>query len=239
MGALFLYEEVEEELRALQHLAKDYVDQHASPHVLDRWINQLRTLRAQGRDNAALVWEIPRRSPLRTIESRGTAEQETEWPRAIGTLSMVWEIRHRESIRGRRKHGFEIVGLAAVHVDIAFMQNDERPIGNAKWNFDVGVHDNPGFHTHAQVDWRGTANIEIPRLPSLIFTPMDTIDFLLGELFPKTWPRHVTTKRSEAPIGTFQARRFGRVSKWWATVCSQPLSTWQSQRPNDQWLLPG
>lgn len=66
----------------------------------------------------------------------------------------------------------------------------------------MGSDDSPGCHFHSQIDWKASIkavyteeemqawpSLDVPRLPSLLVTPGDCLDYILGELFQETWPK--------------------------------------------------
>lgn len=238
MSMYFLYDDVVQELNYLSEVTADFLDPDSVANGLRLLIQQLNALRAN-RDGASLNWMLPLDRPIRTVNSRGRAEQGTEWPLAFGTMSMTWHLRNRMRVQVGRKScvAFEVSDQASIRLSIHTMRANRDPISDGTWHFDIGADDNPGFYTHSQVVLQRP--LEIPRLPSLIFTPMDALDFLLGELFPKTWPKHVSNRRQQSPFSKFQSERLRKALTWWSSLCTpnQPLSDWRGKRPEANWLL--
>ncbi|HET6880086.1 MAG TPA: hypothetical protein VFI31_08015, partial [Pirellulales bacterium] len=83
--------------------------------------------------------------------------------------------------------------LATTLIDV--YRNDDVRV--ARWQFEVGDHDSPGCHFHASANQQEHGAglfptwLKIPRLPGLLFSPMDGLDFLLGELFQSEWEKAV------------------------------------------------
>jgi hypothetical protein len=132
-----------------------------------------------------------------------------------GTLSFVWDIVHTD--KGKRKQGtFDLLGEATTGISI-HEPNDE-PI--AQWQFEVGDSSSPGCHFHASVNQRDQDGLfpkwlKIPRLPGLLVSPFDGLDFLLGELFPKRWPKRVSeTSDVRNSWATSQTHRILRILQW-------------------------
>jgi hypothetical protein len=88
------------------------------------------------------------------------------------------------------------------------------------WQLESGDAQSPGCHFHCSVN-QGSENglfpkwLKIPRLPGLLLSPMDGLEFLLGELFQSQWEKHVS-EESDARNGwaNSQSIRLKRVLEW-------------------------
>lgn len=135
------------------------------------------------------VWQIPQTDPLETIES------DREAGTLVGTLSFKWEVRR---ITPKK---FSLAGNASTTIEIVNLLNGP----SVSWNTDIGGAAHPGYRFHAQIRSDGKS-IEIPRLPSILITPTDCLDFLLGELFQEKWTKHQLKKQGQT-VGWTQGVR--------------------------------
>ena len=126
------------------------------------------------------VWQIPSADPIETLETEGEADA------LVGTLSFKWEVREITS------KTFSVSGNASTTLEIHSL--GEAP--SLSWNTDIGGAGHPGYRFHTQIR-ANQKSMDIPRLPSLLLTPADCLDFLLGELFQQNWTRHQDQKRLE------------------------------------------
>lgn len=140
-------------------------------------------------------WEVKSESfgRIETAVSIGECElgQNVAWT-LKGALSFEWEIQRTTP---SAKHGrFKILNATnklrilscAADGTVESDEHDER----ASWRFEIGDPKHPGTRFHSQVDWPlfEGRRLEVPRLPSIILTPAEALDFLLGELFQRRWP---------------------------------------------------
>jgi hypothetical protein len=135
-----------------------------------------------------------------------------------GVLSFIWEIMNREKAK-RTQNTFDIVGIATTRMDV-WNENGERV---ARWQFEAGDANSPGCHFHASVnqqdhneklfpDW-----LKIPRLPSLLLSPMDGLEFLLGELFQSQWVQAISQDSQDRNAWVQgQSNRLSRMLAWQA-----------------------
>lgn len=70
------------------------------------------------------------------------------------------------------------------------------------WRTEVGDVGSPGCYFHQQVLGQSDSppfphGLSVPRLPSVIVTPMAVLEFLLGELFQDEWAKHVSRETDD------------------------------------------
>lgn len=121
------------------------------------------------------VWEIPEEYPLETLAS------EREAGSLFGRLSFRWEVRKLTP------KTFSVSGNASTTMEIYDLGGSSAPL--LSWNTDIGGPGHPGYRFHVQFR-SNQKSVEIPRLPSILLTPVDCLDFLLGELFQGEWTKH-------------------------------------------------
>lgn len=126
------------------------------------------------------VWQIPAADPIETLENEGEAGV------LFGTLSFKWEVREITP------KTFSVSGNASTTLGIHSLEGAP----SVSWNTDIGGAAHPGYRFHMQIR-ANQKSMDIPRFPSLLLTPADCLDFLLGELFQQNWTRHQDQKRLE------------------------------------------
>ena len=157
---------------------------------------------------------IPFESCLKTIES--TEYRATDQERSVyGTLSFEWGISHPDESR-RKQLSFDLTGVATTGIRILGTQDETI----AHWQFEIGDAVSPGCHFHASVNQRGEDGLfpnwlKIPRLPGLLLSPFDGLEFLLGELFPHRWPQRVSISSAERNgWAKSQSNRMLKILQW-------------------------
>jgi hypothetical protein len=100
----------------------------------------------------------------------------------IGQICWVWDV---AVPRGKPKV-FE-VNNGSILIELREAETLRRL---ARWSVEIGAIDSPGcyFHSHPE------SLICVPRLPSLFVTPMDALEFLIGELFQEKWDQAVVAQ---------------------------------------------
>jgi hypothetical protein len=195
-GLIFSFAEMEKEIENLRLLAKPFLHEESFDRVIPAWKQDLYNFRS-ARTNSAHVWKIPLEDPIKTKLSDGAYERGGRRGslRVFGTVSGAWEIRH---LPGKRKSSptssFLLFGLASIKLSIRCIQGNEQEEEIACWSVDIGDAASPGCHFHTQIQLNPEsrmfpASLTVPRLPGILHTPMDALDFLLGELFQDEWYR--------------------------------------------------
>lgn len=149
-------------------LAEEFLGRVHSQQLRDAAHGLSRALASSG------VWQISNQHPVET----NAAEREAG--SLFGRLSFKWEV------RSITRETFSIVGNASTTIEIHNLETNSAPIS---WNTDVGASGHPGYRLHVQFRL-DDKSVEVPRLPALLLTPVDCLDFLLGELFQDEWKRH-------------------------------------------------
>jgi hypothetical protein len=180
----------------------------AAPNLL---IKAAQDLTAAAASPHVRVWEVQDTTydRIETFVSKGECEtgNNVQWT-LKGTLSFMWEIQ-RVSPKGDR---FRIINattrLRLLVCDSNGVVDPDIVSELAVWRFEIGDVNHPGARFHSQVDWplHNDRRLEIPRLPSIVLTPLESLDFLLGELFQKRWPEHQSGK-------VWQSNQRGRLLK--------------------------
>ena len=211
-GLTFGYDDFVGDVEAIQELAADFLEDQGRG-ALTVFVKQLantRNARVSQRLSIGIGLSDHERLQTRVSEGRYHATEKGEAVPVYGTLSCEWEIEHRDAGRSKQEW-FYLVGVATTHLRVCRAENHE-PI--AQWQSEIGDAKSPGCHFHSGMKQRDDRLaysdtppfphwLEVPRLPGFCITPMDALDFLLGELFQKEWWERVC-KQSD------KQRRWGR-----------------------------
>lgn len=213
-------EQVASELRAIVRIAAPFLLPEAKD-MLDRSAYQLQAFVSSGVQE--WTWELRRATAtephlaVRTKEHKGTYQEG-----ARGHHSLQGELSWTISLKKVARNTVAISGNASMSICIWRLPRHSRRSLRKQFiafNFDVGQASGPGPCMHAQVKaFRGNtaivgqSEIDIPRIPSLIATPPDCVDYLLSQLFQEKWHRRFHNERAaEAQIWVKQRQRFATL----------------------------
>jgi len=193
---------MEREAINMASVASKYLDDEHDPQgIITAWISQLKSFRTSS-PGATFDWKIPIERPIRTKLSVGKYETGGNGQHSVyATVSSIWQI-SIPAVNGRtpkkaiQQLNFEVIGKASTRVSVFAHQAHVAPDELARWRFEIGNFDSPGCHFHAQIlgeddDCIFPKSMSVPRLPNMLFTPMDALEFVLAELFQDEWARHV------------------------------------------------
>lgn len=197
-GLKFGFSSIVEEIEAMRVLSKDFMSTGTSLQSLKHCEDSLKAIWNGGPAATPQIWEIPQsENEYTTIQTRfndGSHEAGERTAKNIfGRLSFKWSLEFPRPPR-RRPPAFVLKDIASISISL---HSEDDGVENciAKWNFDMGDHQSPGCHFHCQVSLEDgqyfRPPLSIPRLPILFVTPMDALDFLLGELFQEKWYEHM------------------------------------------------
>ncbi len=182
----FRFDTVLAELSSMQGIVRPFMASTSEGHFsqLIANLNQIRTS-GPGR------WSVSASEPLRTHESLDYEKDGKASFPVFGEISWTWSIAPiRPSKKSQLPEIFEVNGIASALVCIR-RADDKSPV--AEWTAELGAIDSPGCYFHGHIN----RTVCIPRLPSLFVTPMDTLEFLLGELFQNRWPEHASSDKGD------------------------------------------
>ena len=233
MPLTFSFAEVLSEIATIEKIASKYISRE-SANVLPNLHASLENVRTQ-RNNAVVEWGIPADAPLRTSTSLGDYECE---PRngehnVSAEISSIWEI----TPFGNRDAGgiskwFSLTGKASTVARI-IRHDPHAKVEIAMWRMEIGDDGAPGCRFHVQIMGEHDHppfphSLSVPRLPTIIFTPMAVIEFVIGELFQDDWRREGS--RDTPAIHEWrqiQQRRFQKLFEWHSTVlATSTASPW-------------
>lgn len=207
----FKYQDLAEELDAIGKAASTLLAPERR-FVLTQAVEALTRSRTQSN---RFCWHID--EPITTIRNDGkhgpTGAGNFD---AEGRLTFTWDIRAIRPKRGRDALFFEIDGNISTKMAVygrPLNQKDSVDRLLACWRFELGTRNHPGAYVHSQIDWNTAPDVnlefDIPRLPSILITPGECLDFLLGELFQTDWPR--AQQSNAAELQRWQARQKKRL----------------------------
>jgi hypothetical protein len=166
------------------------------------------------------IWEIPIDKPLRTKVSPGSYERQNNGAHTVfGSVSSAWGIKFVDpGKKSRAVTEFDLVGLASTRVAVLDGKPEEPGNTIGVWKMEIGDAASPGCHFHVQIEGKGDyypTTLSVPRIPSIISTPLAAAEFALGELFQEDWPKHVArTVIGADQWETIQKKRFRNLLFW-------------------------
>ncbi|RYG60020.1 hypothetical protein EON80_25100 [bacterium] len=219
---VFKFADFLEEIRAMRDLAPSFLTAEGL-HVLRDFHGEVNSF--AGAKNVRRGWiVIPQDRPVRTRSSKGYKPQQEGGMNLFATLSGSWEISKFDATDKKRTGMFRTIGLASWVVTLRLEKDPTVVV--ARWNFDLGLKGAPGCFFHAQFEPTKilsngeSSDLDVPRLFSLLVTPMDALAFVLGEIFQDEWARTAENSLLQ-PVRTFRTRQLGRMNR---------LFTWLLQR---------
>ena len=224
MGLKFKSGDLQRELNFFSGLASEYLERD-SKERLKQIANRLSTINCK---TNSTEWQISRECPLKTIPSNGAYEKSGKGMNVEGTLSFIWNLRCVDS------QTVELCGNSSALISIYKTQSPKCVF---EWHVDIATDPAaPGAVFHTQV--KNPLGLPVPRFPSLLFTPADCLDFLLGELFQECWPRHQNNHQETQRFAREQEKRLSRLLNQQARALAGggSLSAWTSLkewRPDD------
>lgn len=229
-GLLMSFDSLLREITSLTKCAAPYLTQETTSIVLPQWKSALESFR-DSTDAPSASWQIPIGTPIQTLDSTG---YDRNTGRAVfARISCVWELEKVRDPKKKRAGRWSskaccLKGLASTQVTL-FERSAQDFTTLAMWTFEVG-DGSQGTHFHTQVKVDGgppfPAWLPVPRLPTVIVTPMDVLDFVLSELFQQSWGQHLAGHVGEAGIwDSEQKTRLVKLLDWHSTCARSSGST--------------
>jgi hypothetical protein len=244
-GLDFRFSDLQLEITNFAQVSRHFLEEEAR-EILHNWLMDLVNFRDSPRPE--YTWAISEEKPIRTIK---TLDYDRKAGFSVhGELSCIWEINPKTEAKGKvkGKRANQIMclnGLASTKIKIIRDDQDCRPRTIAQWQFEVGDHQSPGCHFHVGIGHFGSesAVLPVPRLPSILLTPIDALDFLLGEIFQREWREVVSRETDQMKAWSKkQKTRLSKLLKWKQDqIEGSGGSAWnylKHQRPVAQILLP-
>lgn len=241
-GLDFYFADLQREVSNFAQVSQRFLEEESREKLGD-WLTGLINFR-HSRQQGSWRWVIPEDDAIRTecTDEYEPADRRGGF-KVYGELSCVWEI----GLKGRGKSAGQVIclnGIASTKVKILRRDADQTTRQIAQWQFEVGDRQSPGCHFHIGIGHFGEAatSLPVPRLPSLLLTPIDALDFLLGEIFQEGWKEAVNRDTSPMQVWSEQQRnRLYRLLQWKQEQIDQSGgSAWnylKHQRPSAQILL--
>lgn len=202
-GLEFGYKQMLDNIQNVTEIAKPFITQD-SLNVLKRCGTSLSNIR-DSKANQVCFWKIDEEWPIQTLVSPGEYRDSDKHKghSVYAKFSFRWGIKNTNSNRDSKT--FCLVDEATASIQV-FKTDSDKMV--ALWQMEVGDKDSPGCHFHASMTERNykqlqagevTENLfpewlKVPRLPSIIITPFDALEFMLCELFQKRWPQAVSRR---------------------------------------------
>ena len=212
----------------MNRLSSGFVTRDSSERIIPDWRRHLANFRTAPKGNST-TWEIRKADPIQTNVSQGAYEpgKRRGALNVFARVSGKWEIRLPDVVKKKNAQSqhFILLGLASTEISICKTnEGDEKEI--ARWTIEIGDATSPGCHFHTQItledeDNKFPSTLSVPRLPGLLHTPMDALEFVLGELFQDEWYR--TASEGNSVVNAWAACQKNRIVN---------LLKWQTQRLN-------
>ena len=193
-GLRFSFAAMDKEIDSMNRLSRRFLTVDSSERIIPNWRRELGAFRSAP-SGTPKFWQIGKTDPIETTISKGEYEGGARRGKlqVFGKVSGIWEVQLPNEVKKRSvpSKEFTLLGLASTEVSI--WNAAELPAKEiARWTIEIGDATSPGCHFHTQitledVDNKFPSSLCVPRLPALLHTPMDALDFLLGELFQDQW----------------------------------------------------
>ena len=236
------FAEMSTEITSMLSLAESFLDDDSRHNIIPQWKQVLLSFKEeQYSENRTVLWHIPESNPIKTKPSIGEYESGTRRGKhtVFGQLSCVWEISKpkpkgkKEKKNKFRSPTFVVAGLASTKVTIWATPHGGDVKELARWTLEIGDANSPGCHFHTQITLDDNQemfpkSLPVPRLPGLLHTPMDALDFLLGELFQDKWFLHASQGTEAGNTwARCQTTRLTNLLKWQSeTIKNASGSPW-------------
>lgn len=177
--------------------------------------------------------QIARERPLVTATSSGAyhCTDKCDGIPVFGTLSCRWEVKNPNTASSKQRE-FHLIGEATTSINV-FRSDDGTRV--AQWQIEAGDAVSPGCHFHCAVnqyekDGMFPEWLKVPRFPGVLLSPMDCLEFLLGELFQDQWLEAISKDSADRNAwSNGQRHRLAQVLEWQATTVHKWTSSpWMS-----------
>ena len=217
-GLSFSFAKMEQEIDNMRLLAKPFLERDSFEMVIPDWKTQLTNFK-NGYSDKLVRWSIAEAKPIQTIISEGEYEPGGRRGKNVfGRISGSWDIQTPQaSRRSDAKKSFILNGLASTVITIwERLDGEPEPQKLLHWTVEVGDSAAPGCHFHTQIKCgMEDKPISVPRLPTLLMTPMDALEFLLSELFQDEWGKHVAKENDYCKNwASCQRPRLTKLLEW-------------------------
>jgi hypothetical protein len=251
-GLRFSFAEMRREIDNMAAIARPFLEPAAYEQIIPAWVQELWNF-ATSPHGSKRRWQIPMSTPIQTIRSAGEYDTDDSGEHTVfGTLSAIWDIKTPlAGARTKKKHtahtSFLLVGCASTRVAIFEYNANGNHRELARWRFEVGDARSPGCHFHVQVmgeekDEFFPKSMCVPRLPGILLTPMDSLEFLLAEIFQARWRQHAARQtdwlRNWAAC---QRKRLMNLFDWHRAIVAgtagSPWTTLKAEKPEVDLLI--
>lgn len=217
-GLLLSFDGVLREIGSLTKCASRYLTSESTTTVLKQWESDLESFRDS--DTLTTKWQIPAATPIRTV---GSTSYDRQTGRTVfATLSCAWELQKVKDPSDKKKRrnsnkAFLLKGQAKTEASLYEKTNlSDVPLG--RWSYEVGDGDQ-GTHFHTQIKVENVPPfphwLPVPRLPTIMITPMDALEYVLSELFQHEWTQHLSGRSAEVGVWDSEQKERMRLLLEW------------------------
>ncbi|MDB5356418.1 MAG: hypothetical protein JWN24_2871 [Phycisphaerales bacterium] len=232
----------------MRALAGPFLSRDTFHHRIGEWKRLLTNFRLNP-GSGKMSWQVPEDRPFETIESAGEYEphgRKGEF-RVIGRLSGAWDILADPPQQNTPAKCFTLSGHASFKLSVWALGAEGSRLEVARWSSDIGDHASPGCHFHSQIDLDEKHGVfpkglSVPRLPGLLLTPMDLLEYLIAELFQAKWMARASKGSQEVRNwSNAQRPRLLRMLSWQHQAIRRaggsPWTTLKRAKPHMTMLL--
>lgn len=213
--------ELQQETEALAKLADEFLDTSRGNALatLATSLNQLLYTKNPGTQTVQVPDVDGER--VRTAVGRGYEPgKRLGGYNVAGELSFAWTVQPIAA-NAAKDRTLRLVGNASTKLRIVQLRSGTEEKLLAQWQVEIGTESSPGCFFHVSVTHTDPpptlfrSNLPVPRLSSILITPTDALDFLLGELFQTAWRQRNGQELDEAfAWGKLQKRRLQKALRW-------------------------
>jgi hypothetical protein len=219
------FKNVHEELLAFRKV----VEKKLAPDARDILSRLASDLEQIAQATRLKTWKTARE--IRTLNSDGGHQRDhSGHGRSLhGSISFKWDIEPLGNKGPKNQPLSRYFVLRNSSVRISLINGAEEEV--ARWDFDVGDDRSPGCHFHAKFAEADEGrrerfqDIDVPRLPTVIFMPTDAIEFVLGELWQDEWRELAMSSAAEVnEWRRYPQDRLCRMLEWYLEVIKKGLT---------------
>ncbi|MDP9120085.1 MAG: hypothetical protein M3O15_01760 [Acidobacteriota bacterium] len=222
------FKDVHEELLAFRRVVEPRLEGDATM-IFSKLKSDLEQIaRATGRE----TWKT--RREIRTLSSDGGHQRGRcgHGRTLYGTIDFRWDIEPLSRVLKRQALN-RCFALRNSSVRIKLIDSADEEV--ARWDFDAGDDRSPGCHFHAKFAEADEGrrerfrDIDVPRLPTVIFMPTDATEFVLGELWQDEWREFSMSSSKE--VNEWRRYPQGRLCK----ILEWHLEILRNERAGTPW----
>lgn len=188
------------ELEALQQVIS-HGDELLEAGTAAQFENRRRQLAALLENDDPNPFDFDLKKPVRTVFSREYKGDGAAAHQARAEVTFKWRLQRVADAAGN-------FAVQKGGVDVTYQRADGTALRTFHYDVCRGGMDEGGgvaHHPFAHFQYKGDPFADLPRLPTLIFTPADVLEQVLLDLWPQAWPRVASTVSSRSGLAKHYA----------------------------------